>query len=243
MLVRPCRSALSGVVDAVRHHARLYRGVAERKTDRVEAQRFHLVHHALVTAGPQAVHDAVARLEAEPVDAGDSDRTVRGVEDLVAARMKEAGAGGRPGGGHGDAVGGDRGELGGPVQRVVRGVRRRLAGRGVEAEVHAAAVGDGTVVSRVLEDIVRAGVAHDGRVPDVRDCESGVEREGPVRHVGRPDVGDRDAAGESGAPVVAVDERDVGMNRGDGRGCGAGGRLEGRARDALRGGRPRGRVT
>ena len=163
--------------------AGLHGGVAERQADRVEAQRLHLVHHALVAAGPQAVDDAVARLEAEPVDAGDSDRRFEPSRIWLPLVWKKLGPEVVPGAATVTLlaliVGGSRG--GGAaawrsrnrhaVQRVVGGAGRQLAGRGVEAEVHAAAVRDGAVVAGVLEDVVRAGVARDRRVPDVGDRE------------------------------------------------------------------------
>ena len=80
-------------VDGGGLRARIEHLGGEGQTDGIEAEALHLVHHVLVVTGPEAVRGEIG-LEAEPVDAGDADGVAGGIENLVAAGMPVAFAGG-----------------------------------------------------------------------------------------------------------------------------------------------------
>ncbi|MET3146766.1 UNVERIFIED_ORG: hypothetical protein ABIB63_002564 [Xanthomonas axonopodis] len=86
---------VAAVIDAAGHLAATQRGRAKRQAHRVEAQALHLVDHLLPVACPQAVHDMVAGLEAEHVDALELNHVAFVVDDLVVAdRIAESRCGG-----------------------------------------------------------------------------------------------------------------------------------------------------
>src|SRR5262249_7934221 len=75
-------------IDAVGYAAGIEQLVGKRQSDRVVAQLLHLVHHALVTARPEAVWGVGAALEAKPVDPGDLHVVSLGIDDLIALSME-----------------------------------------------------------------------------------------------------------------------------------------------------------
>jgi hypothetical protein len=114
-------------VDAVRRRAGIEHLVAVRQPQRVVAEALDLVEHRPVVAGPEPVRRVVRGLEAEPVDPGDADRLVRGVEDLGAARVEVAGAGSA--GGRRPGEGACRGKRDGERERRTREPGRPEDGR------------------------------------------------------------------------------------------------------------------